>query len=87
MPNKSGRLCNGAQAEMIVKAPFCSPAVPMPATARPTMSIFEELATPQSNDPSSKMEKKVMKLDGDRSALSQIIRSGTTYVHLFLKFT
>jgi hypothetical protein len=41
-----------------VKAPFWIPEAPIPAIARPTMSIMEELATPQIREPSSKREKK-----------------------------
>jgi hypothetical protein len=46
----------------MVKAPFWIPDVPIPATARPTINVFEEVATPQSKEPNSKMAKKVMKV-------------------------
>lgn len=41
----------------LVKAPFCMPELPMPAIARPTMSIFDEMAMPHISDPSSKTKK------------------------------
>ena len=43
-------------------APFKIPEVPIPATARPTINIFEEVATAHIKDPSSKMAKKAMKV-------------------------
>lgn len=62
IPMSSGRLWIGTAAAMIVKAPFCRPAVPIPAIALPTISILEEVATPQSRDPTSKRQKKVTKV-------------------------
>jgi hypothetical protein len=47
---------------MMVKAPFIMPELPMPATTRPTINIFEELATPHSREASSKMAKKARKV-------------------------
>lgn len=44
----------------IVKAPFWRPEVPMPATARPQMSIFDEVATPQMRDPMANRNRKKM---------------------------
>jgi hypothetical protein len=46
----------------MVKAPFRIPAVPIPATARPTINIFEEVARPQIKEPISKMPKNAMKV-------------------------
>ncbi len=46
----------------MAKAPFLIPDVSIPATARPTINVFEEVATPQSKEPNSKMAKKVMKV-------------------------
>jgi hypothetical protein len=46
----------------MVKAPFSIPDVPIPATARPTINIFEEVAKAQINDPSSKSAKKARKV-------------------------
>jgi hypothetical protein len=47
---------------MISRAPFKMPEVPMPAITRPTINIAEEVATPQSKEPSSKMKKKPRKV-------------------------
>lgn len=46
---------------MIVRAPFIIPEVPIPATARPTMSIAEEFAAPQIREPISNTAKKAIK--------------------------
>jgi hypothetical protein len=45
---------------MIKMAPEKIPAAPTPATARPIMSAVEFGATPQINEPTSKMNKAVM---------------------------
>jgi hypothetical protein len=50
---------------MIVKDPFCRPDTPKPATARPTMKNAEEVATPQSSEPTSKTKKKAMNVHFD----------------------
>jgi hypothetical protein len=42
---------------MIVSAPFIKPDEPRPATARATISIFEDVAMPQRSDPNSKIKK------------------------------
>jgi hypothetical protein len=42
---------------MIVMAPLIVPDVPMPATARPVISILDEVATPHTRLPSSKNAK------------------------------
>jgi len=46
----------------MVKAPFKIPDPPIPATARPTISIFEELEIPHINEPNSKRAKKPKKV-------------------------
>ena len=56
--NLPGRLFFGTQLERIVSAPVTIPDAPKPATARPTISIDEETAAPQSKEPSSKVPKK-----------------------------
>lgn len=53
--NLPALLCNGTHAEIIVRAPLTIPEPPIPATALPTMSIFDDVATPQSNEPNSKV--------------------------------
>lgn len=60
--NVPGRLCNGILHETIVKAPFTNPEPPSPAIDRPTISIFDDVETPQSSDPSSKIAKKAKKM-------------------------
>jgi hypothetical protein len=50
----------GTQAAMIVKAPLIMPDEPKPATARPTINILEDIATPQRRDPNSKSAKNDM---------------------------
>jgi hypothetical protein len=50
----------GTHPAIIVKAPFSIPEVPMPATARPTMNIVEEVDKAQINEPNSKRVKKAM---------------------------
>ena len=57
-----GDLCRGTEDAMIVKVPFSKPEAPMPATARAIINIFEEVATAQRREPSSKMEKKARKV-------------------------
>lgn len=60
--NVPGLFGIGTHPAIIVKAPFRIPELPIPATARPTISIIDELAMPQSNEPSSKMAKNVIKV-------------------------
>jgi hypothetical protein len=43
----------------IVIAPFNKPDEPMPATARPTINIFEETATPHNKEPNSNKNRNV----------------------------
>lgn len=57
----------------MVMAPFWIPEVPSPATARPIMSIVDETATPQSNDPTRKMQKKVMNTHLNLDSVSDTI--------------
>lgn len=57
-----GTLCIGADAEMMVNAPFISPEEPIPATARATINIFDDVATPHRREPSSKIKKKTKKV-------------------------
>jgi hypothetical protein len=44
---------------MIVNAPFKRPEAPRPAIPLPTINIVDEVAAPQSTDPSSKTAKNV----------------------------
>jgi hypothetical protein len=48
---------------MIVIDPFMIPEPPIPATARATMNIFEEAATPHSSEPSSNIARKERKVN------------------------
>ena len=59
IPKYFGRLCSGIEPDRMVRPPFISPEDPIPATARPMMSIVEDLATPQMSEPTSKMKKQV----------------------------
>lgn len=71
IPINAGRFSIGADAAIIVMAPFCSPELPMPATARPTMNIKDEVAMPQTSDPSKKTSKKDRKVHCRVSQLSR----------------
>jgi hypothetical protein len=53
-----GLLSWGETTAMIVNPPFISPEPPIPAMARPMMSIMELVATPHSSEPSSNIERK-----------------------------
>jgi len=57
---------------MMVKAPFEIPDVPRPAIARPTIKNFEDVATPQRSEPTSKMAKKTRKVHCNTKSLSLI---------------
>jgi hypothetical protein len=46
---------------IIVKPPLTMPDPPIPATALPTINIFDEVATPQRSEPSSKRARKTIK--------------------------
>lgn len=52
----------GTHSAIMVSAPFNMPEVPIPATARPAISILEELAMAQIKEPNSKTAKKVIKV-------------------------
>ena len=52
----------GTHAEIIVSIPFISPEPPIPATARPTISMLEEVATPHNREPISKRTTKAKKV-------------------------
>ena len=54
-PKKIGRLTRGTVLAIVTRAPVKIPADPSPATARPTMKAVEVGATPQTKEPSSKM--------------------------------
>lgn len=41
----------------MVKAPFIKPEPPSPATARPTINILDDVATPHNSEPNSKTNK------------------------------
>lgn len=60
IPINAGRLFRGAMPAIIVNAPLEMPDTPMPAMARPTINILEELATPQIREPISKTTKNPM---------------------------
>jgi hypothetical protein len=62
VPMRPGRLSGGAQLEIMITTPLMIPAAPRPATTRPTISIFEETAAPQSTEPDSKTPKNVKKV-------------------------
>lgn len=53
-----GRLDKGTAAEMMVRAPFMSPAPPNLATTLLAMSILDDFATPHNREPTSNMAKK-----------------------------
>jgi hypothetical protein len=55
------RFSIGMHLATIVKPPFTMPDPPMPATALPTMNIFDEVATPDRREPSSNRPRKAMK--------------------------
>jgi len=57
-----GLFSSGAEALMMVNAPFTSPAPPSPATALPTINMLEDTATPQSKVPNSKRARKERKV-------------------------
>jgi hypothetical protein len=61
-PMYRGRFSRGRAAAMIERAPFNKPADPRPATALPIMNMFDEVATPQISEPSSKRAKNQRKV-------------------------
>jgi hypothetical protein len=52
----------GTAEDTMVTAPLFKPDAPMPATARPTISIADDCAAPQMTEPNSKMAKNVRKV-------------------------
>lgn len=54
MADLPGRLGMGASAATIVSPPFMRPAAPIPAMARPIISILDEVAVAHCTEPSSK---------------------------------
>jgi hypothetical protein len=65
-PRYTGRLASERHAARMVRAPLMSLESLMSATARPTINILKKLATPQSKKPSSKITRKVRKVNCDR---------------------
>jgi hypothetical protein len=59
VPDSLGCFSTGRTAAMMVMHPFIRPEEPIPATARPTINMVDEVATPQIRDPSSKRKKKL----------------------------
>lgn len=57
-----GRCVIGAAEAIIVKAPFISPAPPIPPIALPTMNIVEETEAAEIKAPNSKIARKVRKV-------------------------
>ena len=55
------RFSIGMHLATIVKPPFTMPDPPMPATALPTINIFDEVATPDRREPSSNRPRNTMK--------------------------
>lgn len=53
-----GRFSMGTELEMMMRAPLMMPAAPIPATARPTINMADEVAAPHKTEPTSKMRKK-----------------------------
>lgn len=66
-----GRLDMGTHPETIVKAPFKMPEPPIPATARPTINIFDDVEIAQIRDPSSKTKKKATKVHYENNPISK----------------
>ena len=63
IPKKIGRFSSGVVCANVTSAPVKIPALPRPATARPTMRAVEFGATPHIRDPSSKMKRATRKTD------------------------
>lgn len=62
MPTRTGRFSSGVAMAMMVRPPFMMPEDPMPATARPMMSMLDEAARPHMREPSSKTATNVKKV-------------------------
>lgn len=54
------------QSAIIVRAPLIIPDAPIPATALPTINIFEEVATAHKREPSSNRPRKDIKTHLDK---------------------
>ena len=64
----------------MVRAPFISPEDPIPATARPTIRVSEEGATPHNRDPNSNIARNVRKVYWSRfSTILRSIRGDTDF--------
>lgn len=55
-PNANGRFLSGSVYDRITTDPENSPAVPIPAMARPTINASDVGASAHSSDPTSKMK-------------------------------
>lgn len=75
-----GLLCNGTAPATIVRAPLDIPEDPIPAIARPTMSIFDEVATPHIKEPSSNTVKKPRNTHYTESADHCGLSKGISYL-------
>ena len=60
-PRMAGRLCRGSTLATMVIMPVKRPAEPMPAMARPTINMSDEVAAPLKAEPISKIRKKTRK--------------------------
>lgn len=49
----------GTHSAIIIMAPLSVPEAPMPATTRPAINIFEEVATAHTSEPISNIPKKL----------------------------
>lgn len=54
IPTSAGRLCSGTTVVSKTMDPENTPALPIPATARPTINAFEFGAAPHTAEPTSK---------------------------------
>jgi hypothetical protein len=75
----------GKQSAIIVKAPFIIPDPPIPATALPTINMFDEVATPHKREPSSNIAKNIIKTH--LAKVSVIRRSQSIVTCLDMKST
>ena len=56
IPVNAGRFCNGTENAIMINAPEKIPAEPIPAIERPMINAVDVGATPQTNEPSSKIK-------------------------------
>jgi len=68
----------GAHSAIMTMAPFKIPEVPIPAIARPTINIFEEVATAQIKEPTSKTAKKARKVHYGRRLIIVQLRENNS---------